>query len=106
MHLTKPTCISGLNTSTIKLAAAGVVSVYTKTTEVPPSGLVITISQSGSTSASFTTPITSPKQRKIDFNAKFNCAIGDILTVAVTSAAAQDQPPNLINTIITLKQGV
>lgn len=105
MHLTKPTCISGLTSTSMKLSTPGPLSVYVKTTDVPPSGIVITISQSGGTTASFTSPTTSEKQRKIDFNAKFNCAIGDVITVALTSSAVIDQPPNLIKSIITVKQG-
>lgn len=106
MHLTKQSCISGLTSSQHKLAAAGVITVRTRTTDIPVSGIVVTISQSGSTSASVTTPTTSPVQKHIELNGQFNCAVGDILTVSVTSAASGDQPPNLIKTTIDLKQGV
>jgi|SRR5665213_2872119 len=106
MHLTRPTCVSGLNTSRIQIPTAGVISLYTRTTDIPPSGIVVTVSQSGSTTASFNTPTTSPQQTDIEFNCKFNCAAGDILTVAITSSAPIDQPPNLIKTITTLKQGI
>lgn len=106
MHLNKQSCISGLTSSQLQLKTQGTITVYTKTTDVPPSGVVITISQSGSRTASFHTPPTSEKTRKVDFNATFNCAPGDILTVAVTSSAPIDQPPNLIKTLITLKEGI
>lgn len=97
---------SGLSTDTIKILKAGVHSVYVKSSCKEPSGLVITISQSGSQTASFSTPATSPVQIHVEMNARFNCAIGDILTVAITSSAAADQPPQLIKTTIELKQGV
>jgi hypothetical protein len=106
MNTMKPTCIAGLTTDIKKITTAGQYTINTKTTEVPPSGIVVTISQSGSTSSSVVTPTTSSKQRKIDSNATFNCQVGDILTVAVTSSAPGDQPPNLIQTIIVLRQGL
>lgn len=97
---------SGLSTDTYKIGIAGLHSIYVRTTVLQPSGLVITISQSGSQTASFSTPTTSPLQEDIEINAKFNCAVGDLLSVVVTSSARIDQPPNLIKTIINLRQGL
>ena len=106
MKLLQSSCSSGLSTDIYKISTAGVYSVYARTTVIQPSGLVITLSQSGSTSSSFVTPTTSPLTADIQINGKFNCAVGDILSVAVSSSAPVDQPPNLIKTIITMKQGV
>lgn len=106
MNLQKPTCISGLISDTKKIMSAGQYTIYTRTTDLPPSGLVVTISQSGSASHSFSTPTTSPLQTDVEMNATFNCAVNDILTVAVTSSATADQPPNMIKTIINLRQGI
>jgi len=106
MHVTRPSASSGLSTDTIKIATAGVYSIYTKTTVLQPSGLVVTLSQTGSASNSFSTPTTSPLTGHVEMNAKFNCAVGDILSVVVSSSASIDQPPNLIKTIIQLKEGV
>lgn len=97
---------SGLSTDTIQVKNAGVHSVFTRTTCLIPSGLVVTISQSGSASSSVTSPTTAPRQRHVELNAKFNCAVGDILTVAISSSANVDQPPSLIQTIINAKQGI
>jgi hypothetical protein len=97
---------SGLSTDTYKVSAADMYQIFVRTTDLPPSGAVITLSQSGSQSVSVSTPTTSPKQRHIEINAKFNCAIGDILSVVVSSSAPVDQPPNLIKTTINLKQGI
>lgn len=106
MKLTQQTASSGLSTDLLTIKTAGVHSVYVRTTVIQPSGLVITVSQSGSQTASFSTPVTSPLQDNIEINAKFNCAVNDVLRVAVTSSASIDQPPNLIKTLINLKQGV
>lgn len=106
MNLMKPSCSSGLSTDTKKVLTAGQYTIYTRTTDIPPSGIVVTISQSGSTSKSVVTPLTSPLQTDIESNATFNCQVGDILSVVLTSAAPVDQPPNLIKTIINLRQGL
>lgn len=106
MHIHQQSLISGLTSDVYQAEAAGVYSVYAYSTVVPPSGLVITISQTGSTSLSVTSQTTSPVESVVAVNGRFNCALGDLLTVAVTSSAAQDQPPNLIKTFCTLKQGV
>src|ERR1700722_16353605 len=98
MNALKQTCLSGLNTDTHKVVTSGVYSIYVRTTDIPPSGIVITVSQTGSTSASFTTPTTSNLQNHIEINAKFNCAAGDILSVVLTSSAPADEPPNMIKT--------
>lgn len=106
MDATRSSEISGLTSSQHKVATAGMFSITTRTTMVQPSALVVTITQTGSTSKSFTSPTTSPLSSDIQVTGQFNCAVGDILTVAVTSSAAIDQPPNLIRTQIILRQGV
>lgn len=97
---------SGLSTDTIVVKNAGTHSIYTRTSCLQPSQIVVTISQSGSASASFSTPATSSVQQHIEMNAKFNCQPGDILTVALTSSAPADLPPSLIQTVINARQGI
>lgn len=106
MKLNSSCVFSGLGTDTYKAPADGMYTVSTQTTELPPSGLVITISQSGSTTASITTPTTSPLENIINLSKIFNCAAGDILSVAISSSAAADQPPNMIKSTINLRQGL
>jgi len=106
MKVLQASVASGLSTDRLQIKNAGVFSVFTRTTCIDPSGLVVTISQSGSTSASFSSAAVSSPQTHVEMNAKFNCAVGDILQVALTSSAPIDQPPNLIKTIIDVKQGV
>ena len=106
MNMTQQSVMSGLTTDTIAVATAGVYSMYARATEVPISGVVITLSQSGSTTASFTSLTTSPVEQVVTVNGKFNCQVGDILTIAVTSSATQDQPPNLIKTTCLVRQGL
>lgn len=106
MRATRTNVISGLNSDTYKVAAAGMYTIYATTTCLQPSALVVTLSQTGSTSASVTSPTMSPLEMVIDVNKTFNCAVGDILTVAVTSSAVVDQPPSMIKTTISLRQGL
>lgn len=100
----QPSAISGLGTDTFKVIAAGMYYLSAQTTVNIPSGLVITLSQSGSVSASITTPTTSAQQESLAINKTFNCQIGDLLSVVTSSSAPLDQPPNLIKTIVNLRQ--
>jgi hypothetical protein len=106
MNTMRQSCSSGLSTDLHQVTTAGVYKIETRTTDIPPSGLVVTLSQTGSTSASFVSPTTSPVQQHIEMNGKFNCQVGDILSIVLTSSAPADQPPNLIKTTINLKMGV
>lgn len=106
MKIGQASASSGLSTDTFKVLQAGVHSIFVRTTVKDPSGLVITISRSGSSSDSVASPAASGQTNHVELNAKFNCAIGDILSVVVTSSASVDQPPNLIKSIINLRQGL
>lgn len=104
MNALQSSVATGLSTDVHKVVTAGVYSVTVRTTCVQPSGLVITISRTGSASNSVSTPTTSPLQQDIQLNAQFTCATGDLITVALTSSAAADQPPALIKSIIDLRR--
>jgi len=71
----------------------------------PGSGIVVTITQSGSASQTYTSATTSSQSPDTQVTGKFNCAAGDTITVAVTSSATADQPPSLVKTEINLRQG-
>lgn len=105
MNVRQASVLGGLNTDTHKVITAGIYYVTVRTTCVTPSGIVITISQSGSASNSVSTPTTSPLQTDIELNTAFNCAADDIITVALTSSAAADQPPALVKSTIILRRG-
>lgn len=106
MKVFQQSLVGGLGSNTIKIAVAGVHTVTTKTTCLTPSGMSVTIAQSGSTTSSVTTPATAESQTHIELNGKFNCAVGDVLTVTTASSAPVDQPPSLIKTTINIRQGV
>ena len=106
MKAMQPSVMNGLNTDLFRVITAGLHSIYVETTVNEPSGLVITLSQSGSQTVSYTTPATSGQTNHVEVNGKFNCAVGDLLTVAVTSSASADQPPSLVKSTINLRQGL
>jgi len=106
MNVMQQSVMNGLNSDSYQVLTAGIYSIKASSTVNFGSGLVITLSQTGSTSNSITTPPTSSQEIAVDINQKFNCAVGDILTVAVTSSAPADQAPSLVKTEINLRQGL
>lgn len=105
MNKLYPSILNGLLTDTHQVIEAGQYHLDAASTINFGSGLVITLSQSGSQTVSFSTPPTSAQTNHVEISNKFNCAPGDILTVAVTSAADADQPPSLVKTTINLRLG-
>lgn len=106
MKASQATTINGLTSSQHKIVTPGTYSITTRTTMVQPSALTVTATQTGSTSLTYTTAATSPQSGDTQLTGLFNCATGDVITVSVTSSAAADQPPSLIQTTINLRQGV
>jgi|ERR1700677_733746 len=107
MNALQQACLSGLRTEQHKIVTPGVWSIYTRTTDIPPTGVIVTLSQSGSVTVSHASTTPSPVTGHVEMNAQFYCAAGDILTIALTSTgAANDLPPQMIKTTINLKQGV
>lgn len=105
MKASQSSVSNGLSTDLHKVVTPGVYTINASSTMDQPSGLIITLSQSGSTSISVSSPTTSPLALTNGVNKAFNCQTGDILSVVVTSSAAKDQPPSLIRTTICLRRG-
>ncbi len=97
--------ICGLGTYTHTVASTSMYKVQARTTENPASSVSITISQSGSASATITSDAPSDTQNNIVVQKVFNCVAGDVLTVAITSAAATDNQLNNVKTIVDVSQG-
>jgi hypothetical protein len=98
--------MNGLNTDLCIIQAAGMYSITTRTNMVQPSGLVVTISQSGSMSKTFVSPTVSAQSEDIEVTGQFNCAVGDVISVVVSSSAPEDKPPSLVKTTVNLRQGI
>lgn len=104
MNTLQQSVMNGLSTDSCKIPTAGSYQITTRTTMNEPSALLVTVTQSGSKSTTFTSGPTSPQSADTQVTGQFNCAAGDIITVSVTSAASVDQPPSLVKTTITLRQ--
>ena len=70
--------------------------------ETPASSISITLSQSGSTTASVTSTAPSAVQQLCSVQNTFNCQAGDVLTCAITSAAAIDNQLNGVKTTVAV----
>ena len=86
-----------LNTSLYVMKAAASVQ--------PGSSLSITISQSGSTTASVTSTAPAASQTIINVRNLFNCVAGDVLTCAISSSAPIDNQANTVSTLVKVNDG-
>lgn len=100
---TQTTIIVGLGTWTYTVVTAGLYFVDATASENPPSGLSIVINQNGSPVATSTAP--SVPQQTIGIQKLFPCAASDVITVVLTSSAANDNQLNTVKTLINLRQG-
>jgi hypothetical protein len=100
------TTLNGLQIGQYTATQSGPYSITTRTTMQYGSAVVVTATQSGSASTSYTIQPTSPVSSDNQLTGRFNCAQGDLITVVISSSAPADQPPNFIKTAINLKHGV
>ena len=100
------TTLNGLQTSSYTAVSAGPYAITIRTTVQYGSGVVITATQSGSASTSYTMAPTSAQSSDNQMTGIFNCASGDLITVAISSSAPADQPPVNLQTTINIRQGV
>jgi len=98
--------ISNLDTYTytVKSAAVHYASAQLEALNLP-SSLALTISQSGSRSASVSSPAMAAGQSVLDLSASFNCAAGDVISFVISSSAASDQAINSIKGILNIHIG-
>jgi hypothetical protein len=94
--------ICGLGTYTYTTTVTGILFVSAQCLENPPSSISITLSQTGSITASVTSTAPTVPQENITVQTKFNITAGDIITVAISSAAAIDNQLNTVKTTVTL----
>jgi hypothetical protein len=74
-----------------------------QTTVTPPSSLVITVKQNGTTR--YTAPAFTPTQSALEFNTDLIVAAADSITVNFTSSAAVDNQLNSIKSNVAVGQG-
>lgn len=93
--------LSNLDTYNHTTLATSMYTVSVKTTELPPSGLTITIQQNGSTKASVSVPAAT--QNHTELQVVLNCAVSDVIGVILASSVASDV--NTIRAILNIHQG-
>ena len=77
--------MAGLGTYTYTTSIASMFFVAAQSLENPPSSLSITIAQTGSTAVSVTSTAPAAAQEAINIQQVFNCAIGDLITITISS---------------------
>lgn len=101
--LSRSTVINQLDTYFHTTLAATMYTVEVSMTDVPPSSLLVAIQQNGSTK--LTSTAESATQNHTEARVTMNCAIGDTLTIVVSSTAPIDSQLNNIKGIINIRQG-
>ena len=85
----------------------GTTSLYTvgiRLTEVPPSGLIITIQQNSSTIVQSVAPASS--QQVINLRTLLNCTSGDIISIILASSNSNDATLNQIKGTLQITTGI
>lgn len=95
--------LSNLDTYNHTALTTNMYMVKVQTSEVPPSGLTITIAQNGSTKATASVPAAA--QNHTELQIVLNCAINDVIGVTLASSSAIDQGKNAIRALLNIHVG-
>jgi len=95
--------ISNLDTYQYTVGAAAMHVVNLAISEVPISGITITIKQNSNTVASTSAP--GAAQSLVQLITTMNCAAGDVIQVIVASSTPSDSVPNSFKGTLLIKQG-
>lgn len=85
-------------------SSPGLYRVSLETMVLPGSALAITVKQNGSTV--YTAPVIAQTQTALQFQTNIPCDLTDIITVNLTSSAAQDAQINNIKTTCQIMNGL
>jgi hypothetical protein len=96
--------ISNLDTYNHTALLNSMYSVSIVVTEQPPSGVVLTIQQNGSTKAT-TSVAPAAAQGVVSLQVVLNCLVNDVIGVIVSSAAASDTQLNTVKGILKISPG-
>lgn len=96
----------GLGTWTHTTTATSMYFVSAQVLENPTSSVIITISQSGSQSLSVSSPSPAAAQQDLNLQTVFNCVVGDVITVVLSSSNPLDQQLNTVKSIIITRRGL
>lgn len=102
--LNQPFVSVGLGSFTFTIPSDGIYNVQCQLTEVPPSGLVVAITQNAGNI--FTSPVITPTQIAQQFKTKVVGVAADAIVVTLSSAQAIDAGLNNVKATVTLGQGM
>jgi hypothetical protein len=100
------TVVVGLGSWLYTIGSTNLHFVSMTCTEVPPSGLTLTIAQTGSTSISVSSPAPASAQQEINLQKVFNCVAGDLITFTLSSSAPIDEQLNTVKTQLIIRAGL
>lgn len=96
------TSVAGLTTSTFTALTANTFTVLVETTLVAPTGVQIVINHNGSPVE--TSAVASTNASSIGLGAQIACAIGDTISVVLTSSIVNDSIANNVKSNINIVQ--
>lgn len=101
--ITQTKILTELDTYNHTALATSMYMVSCAVSEVPPSGITITIKQNGSTKATMAAPAAA--QQLTQLQIVLNCVATDIITVVLASSTASDTGKNSFKAILNIHQG-
>lgn len=101
--ITQTKVLNQLDTYNHTALATSMYTVDVHATEIPASGLIITIKQNGSTIV--TSAVPAAAQNHSDLRVVLNCAATDIIGVQLSSGVTADTGKNVVKAILNIHQG-
>lgn len=101
--ITEIKSVIDLDTYNHTVKTAGMYVVDCVVSDIPPSGVIITIQKNGSTVATSTAPAAT--QGTTGLRRVINCAVADVLTVILSSSTASDTGKNRIKATLNIHVG-
>ncbi len=99
------TSVAGLGVWTHTVATTQMYFASAQCLENPPSGITLTIAQTGSTSVSVSVASPAAAQEAINLQKIFNCVSGDVITFTIASSLDIDNQLNTVKTLLKITQG-
>lgn len=95
--------LSNLDTYNHTALQTSMYKVAVTASEIPPSGLLITIKQNGSTKATAALPAAA--QNHVELQTVLNCTANDVISVVLSSASAGDTQLNVVKATMAITVG-
>lgn len=106
LFLDKPQVQSGLQTCVHTAKNGGLYSVQVQLTEVPVTGLSLTVVNTTTSTTILTAPTISPTQIAQQFKVGFQAAANDVITITMSSTTPVDLVANNVKWTCTIQNGL